>query len=350
MSQRTLAGILALPLVVGLWLVAVFVPLPYVTYSPGLTVDVLGKEDGKEVIEVSGDKVYRDSGELLLTTVYVTRPNTRINLFEVMSAWFDPDKAVVPYEAVYSPDQSREEVEFEGAVQMASSQDVAIAVALRRLGYDVPSAVEVLLVSEGMPAEGVLQRGDVILAINGKRISTPQDVVSAVDSAKEGEALTFRVRRGGVEKTVKVTPRKVDGDLRIGITPAQGFEFPFEVQLNVDPDIGGSSAGLMFSLGVYDTLTPGSLTGGDIIAGTGTMAADGSVGPIGGVAQKIASARDQGAELFMVPAANCEEALGASPDDMRLVRADKFNDALTSIETWVDDPDADLPSCERKQK
>ncbi|GGD28278.1 PDZ domain-containing protein [Nocardioides daphniae] len=350
MSQRTLAGLLALPLVVGLWLVAVFVPLPYVTYSPGLTVDVLGESQGDEIVQVSDDKAHRDSGELLLTTVYVTRPNARVNLFEVMAAWFDRDKAVLPYEAVYSPDQSREDVEFEGAVQMASSQDVAVAVAMQRLGFDVPSAVEVLLISDGMPADGVLERGDVILAVGDKAVSTPQDVVDAVDAAKEGDTLSFTIRRARAERTVEVQPRMVEGDLRIGITPAQGYEFPFDVDLNIDPSIGGSSAGLMFSLGVYDTLTPGSLTDGATIAGTGTMAADGTVGPIGGVAQKIASARDAGAELFMVPASNCEEALGARPGDMRLVRADKFNDALTSIEAWVDDPDAALPSCDRKQE
>lgn len=348
MSQRTLAGILALPLVVGLWLTAAFVPLPYVTYSPGVVVDVLGESDGNgdgEIVQVEGEKTYRDDGELLLTTVYVTRPGTRVNLFEVMAAWLDRDKAVLPYEAVYAPSQTREQVEQEGAVQMASSQDVAVAVALERLGRDVGQHVEVLQVAEGMPADGVLEVGDVLTEVDGRAISSPQDVVDAVEAADEGAPITFVVRRDGEERTVEVTPTEVDGNPRVGITPGAGYDFPFEVDVEVDSAIGGPSAGLLFGLGVYDTLTPGSLTDGATVAGTGTLAPDGSVGPIGGVAQKIAASREAGAELFLVPAGNCDEARGARNGDMRLVRVENFDDAVNSIETWVDDPDASLPTC-----
>lgn len=347
MSQRTLAGILALPLVVGLWLTAVFVPLPYVTYTPGITVDVLGTEGGEEIVQVEGRDTYRDDGELLLTTVYVSRPGTRVNLFEVMAAWFDDDQAVLPYGAVYAPDQTREQVEQEGAVQMASSQDIAVAVALEHLGVEVAQEVKVLLVAEGMPAEGVFEVDDVLRSVDGQPIRTAQDVVDAVDAATEGEALTFTVERDGQEVELEVTPRPVDGDLRIGITPGVGYDLPIDVEVDVDSSIGGPSAGLVFALGVYDTLTPGSLTGGATVAGTGTLAPDGAVGPIGGVAQKIAASRDDGAEIFLVPGANCEEALGAPNGDMRLVRVDNFTDAMSSLEAWVDDPDATLPTCER---
>ena len=132
---------------------------------------------------------------------------------------------------------------------------------------------------------------------------------------------------------------------RIGIVPGNGFDFPFQVHVNIDPDVGGPSAGLMFSLAIYDTLTPGSLTGDAAVAGTGTMSEDGSVGPIGGIQQKIVGARDDGAELFLVPPDNCADALKAPNGDMRLVRADTMHDAVEALETWVDDPDAALPSC-----
>lgn len=350
MSQRTLAGILALPLVVGLWLTAVFVPLPYVTYTPGVTVDVLGSEGGEEIVQVNGRDTFRDDGALLLTTVYVSRPGTRINLFEVMGAWFDPDQAVLPYGAVYAPNETREQVRQEGAVQMASSQDVAVAVALQNLGVEVPQEVTVLTVAEGMPAEGVFEVNDVLRAVDGTAVETAQDVVDAVDAAADGQALTFTVLRAGQELQLEVTPRLVDGDRRIGITPGAGYDLPVDVEVDVSSEIGGPSAGLVFALAVYDTLTPGSLTGGATIAGTGTLAADGAVGPIGGVAQKIAASRDDGAELFLVPGGNCEEALGARNGDMRLVRVDNFSDAKTSIEAWVADPDASLPTCERNQE
>ena len=113
-----------------------------------------------------------------------------------------------------------------------------------------------------------------------------------------------------------------------------------------DPAIGGPSAGLMFSLGIYDTLTPGSLTGGHAVAGTGTVDASGRVGSIGGIQQKIVGARDAGAELFLVPPDNCKEALGAPRGDMRLVRADTMHEAREAIAAGVKDHDADLPSCE----
>ncbi|MBE7323541.1 PDZ domain-containing protein [Nocardioides sp. Y6] len=349
MSQRTLAGILALPLVVGLWLVAVFAPLPYVTYAPGVTVDVLGERSGVELIEIEGRETYRDEGELLLTTVYVSRPGTRVNLFEVMEAWIDRDTAVLPYGAVYAPEQTREQVEQEGAVQMASSQDIAVAVALQHLGVEVPQQVKVLSVAEGLPAEGVFEVDDVLRTVNGKPVATAQDVVDAVDAAQDGQELVFTVVRAGQEQELRVTPAMVDGDRRIGITPGTAYVLPVEVEMAVDPSIGGPSAGLVFALAVHDTLTPGSLTGGATVAGTGTLAADGAVGPIGGVAQKIAASREAGADLFLVPGANCDEALGARNGDMRLVRVDNYKDAMASIEAWVEDPDASLPTCERTE-
>jgi PDZ domain-containing protein len=101
----------------------------------------------------------------------------------------------------------------------------------------------------------------------------------------------------------------------------------------------------MFSLGIYDTLTPGSLTGGETVAGTGTIDASGKVGPIGGIQQKIAAADAAGAELFLVPPDNCKDAVGAQNGDMRLVRAPTMHSAVESIEAWVKNPDVDLPSC-----
>jgi PDZ domain-containing protein len=172
-------------------------------------------------------------------------------------------------------------------------------------------------------------------------------VVAAVGGATAGQPVRLVVRRDGERKGIAVTPRSVDGKPQVGIqvsTQAKP-DLPIDVTININPSIGGPSAGLMFSLGIYDTLTPGSLTGGHVVAGTGTMDATGKVGPIGGIQQKIAGARDAGAELFMVPPDNCDEALGADNGDMRLVRADTMHDAVQAIEAWVDDPDADLPTC-----
>lgn len=346
MTQRTLAGLLAVPLLLGLWIVAVTTPLPYVTYGPGMTVDVLGDADGQEIIQVSGRRTYRDDGELRMTTVYVTQPQADVNLFELMGAWVSRDDAVYPYRAVYGPEETRESNEVEGEIEMVSSQDVAIAVAMTELGLDVQPAPEVFAVSEGAPAEGALEVRDIIVGVNGTAVTTTEAVGNAVRDTPAGEDVTLMVVRNGKERDVTVTPGERDGSPYIGIDMLPGYQFPFDVTVDIDPNIGGPSAGLMFSLAIYDTLTPGSMTAGAIVAGTGTIDSEGKVGPIGGIQQKVAAARDTGAELFLVPPDNCDEALAAANEDMQLVRADTMHDARVAIEVWVDDEGADLPTCE----
>ncbi len=350
MTQRTLAGILAVPLLIGLWVVAAVVPLPYVTYEPGLTVNVLGQNDqGKPIISISGHKSYEDDGQLRMTTVYVSqpRPQGRNNLFELIHDWVSNEDAVYPYDAVYRNDETVEQNRQEGAAQMTSSQDAATAVALEELGYHVTRAV-VAAVTKGAPADGQLRAGDTILAVNGTKVVTSADVVAAVTGAASDRPVNFAVRRGGQRLTVQVAPDTVEGKPQVGIQVGTDVvqDLPVDVKVGIDPSIGGPSAGLMFSLGIYDTLTPGSLTDGRSVAGTGTIDPAGNVGPIGGIQQKIVGARDAGAELFLVPPDNCSEALGAPNGDMRLVKADTMHDARMAIEAWVKNPDADLPSCE----
>ncbi|MEO5664314.1 MAG: PDZ domain-containing protein [Nocardioides sp.] len=346
MSQRTLAAMLAVPLLLGLFVVVGTQPLPYVTYRPGPSVDILAAPQGKEIIEVSGHKAYRDDGELRLTTIYVDQPEEDVTLEQLMRAWISPSEAVYPYDSVYTPEETDESSDAESAVQMVSSQDAAIATALTELGYDVEPEIEVLHVEKDLPADGRLKVRDILVSIGGVEINSAKDVLKAVDQAPLGEPLTFVVRRQGEDVTVDVSPREVGGDKRIGITPGPGFTFPFDVSVDIGENIGGPSAGLMFSLAIYDTLTPGSLTGGAVIAGSGTIDADGQTGPIGGIAQKIAGAENAGARLFMVPADNCSDTTDLDTGDMRLVRAETMHDAVEAISTWVDDHDATLPTCE----
>jgi len=346
MSQRTRAGLLALCLLAVLWGTAAFVPLPYVTYYPGPTVDILGESDGDETVQVTGHKAYYDEGELRMTTVYVSQPEDDVSLPELLRAYFDPDAAVWPRSSIYAPDETDESSDRESAVAMVSSQDTAIAAALTELGEKVNPIVEVLDVTPGLPAEDKLKVRDVLLEVGGITITEAQDVVDAVDQAKAGEPIPFVVRRGGKRVSVEVTPREVDGDLRVGITPGVGFDFPFRVSVNIADNIGGPSAGLMMSLAIFDTLTPGSMTDGADIAGTGTITPSGKVGPIGGIQQKIAAARDAGAELFLVPADNCDGIGGVDPGDMRLAKATSMHRAVVTLSDWVADHDAELPTCE----
>ena len=346
MTQRTLAGLIAVPLLVALWITAATRPLPYVTYEPGLTLDVLAETNGNEIIQVDGHKTYRDNGELRMTTVYVSQPDATVNLFELMHDWISREDSVYPRRAVYQKDTTAEQNQQEGAVEMVSSQDAAIAVALDELGYNVTPALEVLSVNPGAPADGKLKVRDIFLEVNGTKVSSTDDVIAAVQAAPAGEPVDFLVRRDGAATKVSVTPTTTDGKASIGIQFGTGYEFPFKVSVNIDPNIGGPSAGLMFSLGIYDTLTPGSLTDGQVIAGTGTMDGTGKVGPIGGIQQKIVGARNAGAKLFMVPSANCADAAGAASGDMRLVKVSTMHSAVQAIEAWAKDRNADLPTCE----
>lgn len=346
MSQRTRAGLLALCLLAVLWGTAAFVPLPYVTYYPGPTVDILGESDGDETVQVSGHRAYYDDGELRMTTVYVSQPEEDVTLPELLRAYFDPDAAVWPRSSIYAPDETDESSDRESAVAMASSQDTAIAAALTELGEEVDPFVEVLDVTPGLPAEGKLKVRDVLLKVGDTDITEARDVVDAVDGFESGVSIPFVVRRGTKELTVEVTPRQVDGDLRVGITPGMGFNFPFDVSVKISDGIGGPSAGLMMALAIFDTLTPGSLTGGADIAGTGEITPAGTVGPIGGIQQKIAAARDAGAELFFVPADNCDGIGGVDPGEMRLARATTMHRAVETLTDWVADHDTELPTCE----
>lgn len=346
MSQRTRAGLLALCLLAVLWGTAAFVPLPYVTYYPGPTVDILARSGGDETVQVTGHQAYYDDGELRMTTVYVSQPEDDVTLPELLRAYFDPDAAVWPRSSVYAPEETDESSDRESAVAMVSSQDTAIAAALTELGEKVNPLVEVLDVTPGLPADGRLEVRDVLLQVGGTDITEAQDVVDAVDKASAGQPIPFVVRRGGKRVSVEITPREVDGDLRVGITPGVGFDFPYEVSVNISDNIGGPSAGLMMSLAIFDTLTPGSMTDGADIAGTGTITPAGVVGPIGGIQQKVAAARDAGAELFFVPADNCDGIGGVDTGDMRLVKATTMHRAVETLADWVADHDATLPSCE----
>lgn len=348
MSQRTIAALLAVPLLIGLFVVVGTQPLPYVTYRPGPTVDILAAPDDKEIVQVTGEKAYHDDGELRMTTIYVDQPQEDVTLDELMHAWLDPSEAVYPYDSVYAPEETDQSSETRSSVQMVSSQDAAVATALSELGYDVKAETEILYVDKDLPAADLLKVRDIVLSIDETAVTSSQDVVTAIDSASPEQPITFVVRRKGQEISVKVTPREVDGNQKIGIQLGPGFSFPFDVSVNIGDNIGGPSAGLMFSLAIYDTLTPGSLTGGKVVAGSGTIDEKGQTGPIGGIQQKIAGAREAGAEIFMVAADNCAETIGLDTGDMRLVRVETMHDAVQAITTWAADNDAALPTCEEK--
>src|SRR6478735_11705764 len=190
MTQRTLAGLLAVPLLLALWVAAAFEALPYVTYNPGITVNVLGDNDaGKPIIQITGKPTYADDGELRMTTVFVSQRDAHNNLFELMHDWISRSAAVYPKDAIYPDDGGTvEQDRQEGQAEMTSSQDAATAAALTELGYDVVDPV-VVAVEKGAPADGVLEKGDVVLAVDGTEVANSDELVTAVKSADAGSPI-----------------------------------------------------------------------------------------------------------------------------------------------------------------
>ena len=343
MSTLAVAGALLIALIAG----ASLFPVPYVVYSPGPVEDTLGEWEGQPVIEIDGAETYPTEGVLNLTTVGVTPADRKLDLLRALRAWVDPDRTVVPRELVYPDDVTADEAREENAQLLERSQESAKVATLRELGYDVPEVVVVDSVVDEAPADGVLVPGDVVISVDGAPIATPEDVVEAVTAHEPGETVEFVVERDGTRRTESVgsQPAEDDGRTIVGFSPTIGYEYPVQIDVNIDERIGGPSAGMVFALAIYDTMTPGALLDGMHVAGTGTISADGEVGAIGGIQQKIAASSDDGATLFLAPAGNCDEAVLADPGDMRVVRIETLDDAIAAVETAaVGDTDS-LPSC-----
>lgn len=349
MTRRTIATLVAGVLTGALLIAAFWLPVPYVHFEPGGTVDLLSEEGGRERIEVEGAKAYTDTGdgELHMTTVIATPPRTDIRLAEALAAWASPDEAVKPYDNVYDDTTTEQEDQQEAQLQMASSRDQAIAAALRELGHEFDESWAVAEITRGAPADGALAVGDRVLSVGGTRTPGWEDVVEAVLASEVGQPLTLGVLREGERIDVTVSPVDREGRPFVGIAPGVEYDFPFEVEIHIDENIGGPSAGMMFALAIVDTLTPGPLTGGARVAGTGTIDGEGNVGGIGGIQQKIVAADNAGAEVFLAPPDNCDEAVGAPQDEIRVVPAATLAEARDVVTAYAEDPEAALPTCER---
>jgi PDZ domain-containing protein len=345
MTQRTWAALLAVPLLVALGLYAAIKPLPFVTYAPGLTINVLGDNDGQPIIDVQGHRTFRDPGQLRMTTVSVTERNAHLDLLTLMRTWFSRDDAIYPYAIQYPSSGSQQQDAQEGQVEMIGSQDSAVAAALRQLGYNVTPDLEILAVDDGMPAQGKLHVRDVIRRLGSTPVTASTDLGKLIAAVPPGQSVPITVQRKGKLVTVRVTPTTKQGTRLIGVTLGVGYKFPFKVSVNISDAIGGPSAGLMFALSIYDTLTPGSLTSGGAVAGTGTISGRGHVGEIGGIQQKIAGARQDGAQLFLVPPSNCDDAMTSDHGSMRLAKAPTLKEAIAEVTAWGKNHNVALPQC-----
>lgn len=368
MKPKTKSAVIITVLLLAFLALGTLVKMPVAAMGPGPTFNTLGyirvpsnpREGGGStsstsaaggkgklvpVIDITGAPLDQVDGHLNMTTVNVL---SGMSFFEMVRIGLHKEWNLVPLSAIYPPGVSQEQVQQEQAAEMTQSENAAATAALHYLHLPVSTYVGGV-VKKG-PAVGKLQAGDQIVAVNGKVTTLATDVHAALRGTTAGQTVQVSVLRHGQPLTFPITlmsgaPDVVDrGLLGVGIYSAPSGQVQVHINL---ADVGGPSAGLIFTLAIIDKLSPGSLTGGKFIAGTGTMDYDGTVGPIGGITHKLAGARAAGARYFLVPAQNCREALTDVPKGLTLIRVTNLQSALDALALVRAGKPA--PSCQASQ-
>lgn len=327
------------PIVVfGVLLAAV--PVPYVALGPGPTFDTLGEVDGKPVVAIDGTPVKPTSGHLNMTTV---SQRDGLTLGQALAFWASGDDQLVPRDLVFPPEKTRDDIEKSQNADFQRSEDNAEYAALNYLKY--PKAVTVEKVNDPGPSVGKLQPGDALDAVNGTKTPTIEAFTGLLKATKPGQEIVIDYRRknsppGTARITLGHNEDREYGYLGVAVQDAPWA--PFSIEFNL-ANVGGPSAGMMFSLAVVDKLTTGDLNGAKFVAGTGTIGPDGVVGPIGGIAHKMSSAQEAGATVFLVPAENCDEASTASGNTMELVKAENLTQTIEALQALTSGKEA--PRC-----
>lgn len=328
MSRRVLTAVAAGLLALALGVIGATLPVPYVALGPGPTYDTLGDYEGTPIVSVEGLATYPTTGHLNMTTVSVT---DQVSMFAALAFWLSEERRVVPRELIFPSDRSTQEIQDENAAQFASSELNAVSAALDELG--APASVVVVGLVPGSPADGLLELEDQIVSVDGVPVATAEAVTDLLGRTAPGQTSSFVIRRAGEEFAVPVVlgARQDRPQGFLGIVPGLGPLPDTDVTISLG-GIGGPSAGLMFALSVLDKLTPGELTGGTFVAGTGSIGPSGVVSAIDGVPFKMIAARELGATVFLVPADNCAEARATAPEGLTLVRVSTLDDAVRSLD------------------
>lgn len=351
MTRRLSTLLAALVPAVLLLVLATSATVPLVSMGPGPTYDTLGETqievDGRTefvpIIEVSGREPDETTGTLRMTTVAV---RDKLTLVDAMRFWLDPEQVVVPRDQVFPPTRSEDEVRQSNQAEMVGSENSAESAAYRHLGIPMHPRVED--VDPDGAAADRLRAGDILTSVDGVEVSDSTEVVEQVSAHGPGAEVRIGFSRDGRDQTTTTTLQSAgpDGDpkqgrlgILVGDTPADGTD----VEINIDPSVGGPSAGLVLALAIVDKLSPGEVTGGARIAGTGTISAEGKVGPIGGISHKIQAASEVGVTEFLVPSANCAEAVRDQPEGIRLLEVSTLDDALKALDAASNG--GEVPTC-----
>ena len=331
--------------VTALVLASLFLPSPFVMLSPGNPQNILGS-----AITITGTKSYPTTGKLSVTSVMVTDPDSYITGFDVLYGWFDKNRAVLPRVEVYPEGESAADSMKNGAEEMSGSQTNATAAALNYLGYKNASKLVITEVNDQTNANKLLYKSDIVLSVDDKKFESASEIMRYLDQKQPGDLVSIKVLRSEREiitKQIKLSARD-DGSAFIGVNIQQNFNFPFQVKIQL-AETGGPSGGLVFALGVVEKLTPADLIRGRNIAGTGTITADGQVGPIGGIAEKIIGAKKDGVKIFLAPIENCTDIKNkdqltnsGSKNDMKIVPVATLTEAISVLNLPAD---TTYPSC-----
>lgn len=326
-------------LLVGFGLGAYLQPVPYAQETPGPTFDVLGSYQNTPLITVSGHPTFPTTGQLRMVTVGVSSESYQMKIGNAIQGWFSDQQSILPKEIVYPPDTTQQQSDAQNAVEFTDSQNEAVTAALSALGIKpTGTATEVAAVTEGTPADGNLQVGDQIDSVDGTKVSASGDtgitqIRNVIEALPIGAKVTFGVTRAGQKQTVTTGTVSGGGSkpvAEVGISLESENLFPFTVDIQLN-GVGGPSAGMMFALGIIDKITDKNLADGRVVAGTGTIDAQGDVGAIGGIQMKTLGARRDGATVFLAPAANCAEAKSNAPAGLELVSVNTLQDALNAL-------------------
>jgi PDZ domain-containing protein len=308
-------------------IVGLTMTIPYYAIAPGGALSVA------PLVHVEDGPSYAAKGEILLCTVSLKRTT----VMEALQGWLDPTIDVVKEQQIVPREVGRKKLHEFNLQLMVTSKQSALAVAFQELGYDVIKGhgAQIVAVVAKTPAAGVVKRGDVIEAVDGAPTNLDADAVRVLRAHSPGDTVHLTVRSRGAKETHDVTAvltKNPDHPKRafLGVqlqTYKPKFDFPYKVDLESER-IGGPSAGLAFTLEVLDVLTEGELTGGHRVAATGTIELDGTVGEVGGVAQKTVAVKASGAELFLVPTAELKAARKFAGNGLRVEPVRNLRDAL----------------------
>lgn len=307
---------------------ALIVPLPLIEQVPGRPTPI------PPLVEINGVETTELDGRTSLLTILLRQQPP----LPALGALLERDRTLLRIEQIYPQGIDRQEYLTAERERFGRQFDVAAAVGAKAAGVGVELVTEAVVVTVlfGSPADGVLEPGDAVLAVDGEEIGSGEELQALTLASQPGDTVRLTVRSEDEVRDVDVTLAAVgeDGQARLGVaveTAVDELRLPFEVELAGGTRIGGPSAGMMVGVTVYDLLAEENLLAGRNVMGTGTLAGDGTVGPVGGVPQKMIAAAQADADIVLVPSLQLDEARAAAPEGLRVVGVADLDEAIAVL-------------------